>query len=276
MTPYHWGIRYLSLSVFFFIFNWLQPWVIIPVMGIFAFMVYNLMERKFNYTPVSKPVWISILVISIVIVILTPTGNFFGTYNYDILKTRATMVEIASGNPRLLDNSNDVHKFYLGYYLAPGFISKVISPYNTSLLTYIMPIWTVIGLFIAGLMVASHFKPRWQILAVLFIFTFGNISVITDDLSKAMFNQQVFAGHLSSMFIHLYFAPQHAIAAFIGTMTIFYHYKNNSPLFDYFGMIVLIIFWSPFVAAGLAGITSGTWMYRLLNKWSKKLESPLQ
>ncbi len=264
------ALLYLIFPTFLFLLTFSRYVLAVPGLAFIAWATWQLLRGGVEQS-VSRPVAIALLVLALVLTLssgLVPPLWQLTDYpkHYALLHMLAenhwpVVVNLGNG-PELL-------RYYLGWYLVPGGLCKLLGP---QFLTATVAAWTTLGLWLVFLLLAEAWKPKNRWLAVpaalLFMFFSG-----ADQLGQTLtghlmpytdhFEWWATFYHYPSMMTGLVWAPQHALAAWLAA-GLMLNASAKPRIVAHTGLLFFaLFFWSPFcalgimpfvlVAAGLAG-----------------------
>lgn len=257
------SIVYLALPLFIFIFGWIKLPIAIVLAAALLFLVNEGRKTSrvetIDGTPqfsVSQAQGIGLVAIVIGWVLTSGIGGF-GLQNGDYVKHNSilkTLIEYEWPPVISAAGLNDRLVYYLGYYLVPAAIGKLLGWAGAHAAMFV---WSIGGLLIASLWIgvlSKSFSPR----GVFFFVLSGGLDVVGhwirhSGLPNPTDHIEWWAGlfQYSSNTTLLYWVPQHALAGWIaGPLLLSSEDAKGPPVLS--GIAVLLTgFWSPFVALGL-------------------------
>ena len=203
-----------------------------------------------------------ILIVAAVLVIVSGAGGWADVTNSDWNKHRGVFSAVASWQwpvhvPTRDDLPDPMLRYYLGYYMVPSALSKLL---GEEVLKWLIGLWTWVGISL-GLLIFAKYFSRWGVLAAVAIFVlFSGMDVfrwivpLGSDLFVA-FGLEWNEGAIDMQFIgttaNVLWSPQHLIPAVIVTFMLIQLWQNQKFLAASGVIVVMTAFWSPFVALGL-------------------------
>lgn len=147
-------------------------------------------------------------------------------------------------------------RYYLGWYVVPALLTKITS---SAALLPIVGVWTTIGIYLFFRMVAQlSDTPKWRYALPLIIVAFSGADAIGSSLTGFSigpdWHMEWWAGWVqySSMITDIFWAPQHALSAWLG-IALALRLKDSPASLTVFPLATTaILLWSPFSALGVA------------------------
>ena len=254
------GFLYLLVPLILFLGAFANYMVAVPGLIFLGICCYQLL-RPVRCPPISVPVAGSLLLVAALFVVLAGIvpplyQNSDWNKHYAILK-----VLITNPWPVVIthaDQSRDVLRYYLGWYLVPAALCKVLGLGGMDLA---VGGWTILGLWLFFQLLSEilGIEGKWSAVAAAVIFMFfSGADVIGHALTGApppiYHHLEWWARYYEypSNITSLFWTPQHALAGWIaiglimnGTIAARWSVKYAGVLF------FAVFFWSPFVAVGI-------------------------
>lgn len=240
------SIAYLTLPLLIFCASFLLwPLTVIITAIIVFILVRAARQTSFQF----NPTWLDLLLLTIAFTWTMLAGIIpILIQSSDWIKHYAILNLLRSQHwPPVLDG--EYLRYSIAYYLVPALADK-IAP---GIIEWAVGLWTVLGVWLAfRLLTQSSNWQRALVFVAVFVFFSGCDLVgtaITGFSRGPVYHLEWWArfGSISSFTTTLFWAPQHGLAAWIGTGLIF------APASHRYGMLIAasLLFWSPFVVIGL-------------------------
>ena len=259
---------YLMAPLVIWLVTWFHWWLGVPVVVFIIFAFRPILSGSFQFS-LPRPVTLTVIVVSAIWVMSTAAGGFSDIDNLDWNKHRSIFLNLAiypwpvfipdplaSYSPPEFD-SPFLLRYYLGWYIVPGAIARLLGP---AALNLAVPLWTWLGVALILLLFVRERRGWAAILSLLIFLFFSGMDFLRLILLEG-FAQ--FAYHIewaglwgvqtqySANMTSLMWTPQHFIPAGLYTLLILQH--GTRPRFPGATAVLLstALFWSPFVAIGL-------------------------
>ncbi len=268
------ALAYLALPAFAFLLGWLELPLGLAATGLLAFALFQL-ATQLPPRPLSHNGFAAIFLVALALLWAALGGAGHLVYaNIDwgtrdtvyadlILGTWPPSYGLHEGSPLVLRTA-------MGYFLPPAAAAKVA---GIEWATTLLLAWTAIGvaLFLLLLPLPRQFGLRLVLLALLAIFfsgmdylaillTLGHVPIFPFPLE--WWGKWTY----SSLTAQLFWAPNHALALWLGA-ALFFRHRNDSTLPSLaLVLLPLLLLWTPFAPMGLLPwFIWGTW--RLRQSW---------
>lgn len=259
---------YLTVPYIIFYFGWLRlPFALSSFIAGFILLYLFSRQDGSDKELIFKGNYTLILSFCFVLIWLLPSGiGGIGNQNSDYIKHNAILFDLVNLEwPVSFERSNCWLVYYTGYYLPSAMVGKLFNSYYIA--ERFSLIWAFVGITLS--IVWWLYLTRYSLLpsiiffilfsgmdAIGFIVMYGNRFEIGTHLewwsrlASGAWDTRIWA--YNSNTTHLYWAPQHAIPAWLATPIIIsaLESKNNKSL-DYALTIASTLLWSPFVTIGL-------------------------
>jgi hypothetical protein len=260
-------LSYLALPVAIFAAGWLQlPYAAIAIISLAAGLWFR--GKRTEEIPVAVPFWQLLLIAigCVALCILAGVGGF-GYQDGDYFKHNAIVADLFRRDWPVaysIEHGGSAHPaalvYYLAYYLPPALVGKIA---GWEALRYALVIWTACGLFITSLWCLRF--SRGALWAPLAFLAFGGLDVFGMFLGirawswmpELWFEHRQMEwwtgfsfGNYPSHSCHLFWAPQHALSAWLATAALFYRIRSRTLAGCLF-LAALTPLWSPLVSLGL-------------------------
>lgn len=261
---------YLALPVAIFALGWLKlPFALIVLV---CLVVGILFKGKYGEeNPVTAPIWSLLLLAAgcVGICLLAGVGGF-GYQDGDYFKHNAIVADLYRREWPVafsIEHGGSAHPaalvYYLAYYLPPALVGKVA---GWEALRYALVLWTACGLFITSLWCLRF--SRGALWAPLAFLAFGGLDLFgmflgikawpwMPEIWIAHRQMEWWAGfsfgNYPSHSSHLFWAPQHAMPAWLITAAVLHRIRTGS-LDGCLFLASLALLWSPLVGIGLLPI----------------------
>ena len=280
------AIIYLLLPLVIWLVGWYQWWFGAPAALLLVLGLRRVLLGSWNIS--LRPLTVVLLVIALAWVMATAAGGVFDVHNFDWLKHRAILLDLARGAwptyPPTLVSGLAAHlpveielprpllRYYLGYYIVPGLVAKW---FGVPSLNVIVPFWTWSGVALSMLLFTRGLGGWKAIIAATVLMFFSGMDIVRAVLSEGWkwFELSVefdgwpqfglgrhsleWGSDWSSLgeyvsFMHsLMWVPQHFIAGAMYALLLI-QLRHHRRFLAVSGVVVgASLFWSPFVAIGL-------------------------
>ena len=277
-VPHRLAVVYLSSPLAVWLLGYFHWWFGVPLVAFLAASLWKSMAgRWFFGLPVS--IW-PVLAISVLFVALSPAGNMVALGNIDWPKHRGIFTDLVESDwpARTVVDENGGRaggpyvRYYLGYYLIPAVTAK---PFGLVALNWTVPLWTLLGLFLGGLVFVHGTRSKTAILLMVLLGTFaffdfadslkllsnGLRYIGADDvlLTELGLTEEVRRSFYTenNLSLRLGYGPQHFLPALIGASLILSLTHIRGFHATQGVVLVCASLWSPYSALGLIFLTVG-------------------
>ncbi len=280
------AIVYLMLPVVIWLVGWHEWWVGVPAAAAVVLALWRGLAGSWRVSV--RPLHVALMLIAAAWVMATAAGGVFNVFNLDWPKHRGVFLDLARGDwpvslplwvsdmavyfPGDVELTGSLLRYYLGYYMVPGFIGKWL---GVASLNWAVPLWTWCGVALMLALFTRGFAG-WRSLAAAAVFVFfSGMDIVTvglfegwqwlefrldlhgwPDLSLGRgFLEwdrywEVKVQFLSHM-VGLMWVPQHFMAGVLCVLLLV-QLREHRRFLAVSGVVVgASVFWSPFVAIGL-------------------------
>ena len=253
-----WAIAYLAVPVVLFMIAYAKPIIGLPCAAFVAYSLWRcalLIEARGE----RQSIQLSLFLWLMAALTVFASGAFGGVAaNSDWIKHFA-VIRFILDNDSLVSTARDYDggtlRYYLGWYLVPGLLGKAFS---IEALLPLIGTWTTAGLYLF-FSVAARLTERklWRYgLPLIFLLFSGADAIgttITGFTLGPQFHIEWWAGWIeySSNLTDIFWAPQHALPAWLGAALALRLQRNPASLIVIPLVTTSIVLWSPFVAMGL-------------------------
>ncbi len=251
-------LLYLVFPTFLFLLTFSRYVLAVPGVAFIAWATWRLLRDGVEQS-VSRPVAVALLALALVLTL--SSGLVPPLWQLTDYPKHYALLHMLVDNhwPVVVDlgNGHEVLRYYLGWYLVPGGVCKLL---GARALTATVAAWSTFGLWLVFLLLAEALKPknRWLALiaAVLFMFFSG-----ADQLGQTLtghlvplpdhFEWWATFYHYPSMMTGLVWSPQHALAAWLAA-GLMLNASAQPRIVAHAGLLFFaLFFWSPFCALGV-------------------------
>lgn len=261
ITTYEFAaVIYLALPVAVFFLAYGKPTVGIASAAFIATALWRcatLVDRRSAFAVGMLDVYFVACSAAVVFLSGSFGGGFFP--NSDWLKHFA-IFRFLSDNSTLIGSAPGYDgatlRYYIGWYIVPAMLTKVA---GYEALLPIVSLWTTVGIYLFFRIVAQlSDAPKWRYALPLIFVAFSGADAIGTWLTGYHFGP---AGHIewwagwvqySSMVTDIFWAPQHALSAWLG-IALAIRLKDSPASLAVFPVVTTaLLLWSPFTAIGVA------------------------
>jgi hypothetical protein len=251
---------YLLVPLILFLGFFANYLLAIPSLIFLGICCYRLI-RPVTWPPIFLPVAASLFVVAAIFTALA--GIVPPLYQNSDWDKHYAILKILITNPwpvviTYADQSREVLRYYLGWYLIPASLCKAL---GLSGIDLAVGAWTILGLGLFFLLLAEilGIERKWSAVAfaVMFMF-FSGADVIGQSLTRAPLpayhHLECWAGwyEYPSNITSLFWTPQHALAGWIAIGLLLNQTIAAQWSVKYAGVLFFsVFFWSPFVAVGI-------------------------
>ncbi len=267
------SIVYLSLPLFFFFWGWLHTGLAIGLSAalLLALYLYVRNETDNQVENLSLTTLLSIIACISVWVLFSGTGGF-GYQNYDYVKHNSLILDLMH-KPRPISYVFDGQLYYLAHYL--GYYITVPSLVGFMGWKYVQvaqALYTIVGVCLAFfwfLRFLGKFSSALVLFLIfisgcqLFVFIANHYSNISGALNQLIDGnmllhwinglskngEKVLTINYMNLSEILYWAPQHALPAWLGMGLLLNDFKEHKYKFAPF-YLSLLVYWSPLLLIG--------------------------
>ena len=250
---------YLGLPVFIFFATFMRAYFAVPACVVLAYAAFTLVRRtEWNFSQDSLKDIVTLAATAAIWLWLSGAGGTFGPTT-DWLKHYAIENALVTADhwpPHLNLGGADegIMRYSMAWYLVPALCEKIVGfPCSNWCLT----LWSFAGIFLVFRLLITFHESRIKWLApVIFILFSGADAIgtlITGFIPNGTpFHFEWWAGWVqySSNTTALFWAPQHAIPAWLFAAVALRQIKSPSILSSLGVLWCTLILWSPFVAIG--------------------------
>jgi hypothetical protein len=253
------AVLYLVSPLFIFFACFIRFEIAVPACALIALLIYELirltswreflaMRRESAYFLVLAAAWVWL------------SGGMGLSQNFDWAK-HYVIIDFLTEHPwpatdRLQHYGDSALRYYLGWYLVPAAIQKIV---NSHVPIFAMSAWSTLGVFLFFSLLPGLVGKRWGLFAAPLVFIFfGGADFIGERITQSYswipyhFEWWVGWAQFSSNTMALFWVPQHAIAAWLG-VAILMRTRHNDNLLPYLALMCsATLLWSPFSAVGFA------------------------
>jgi len=254
---------YLALPLIVFLAAWLRPLYSIPTLIALVYFASNLFSRRrFMQERIPAGICFGLALLALGWVALGGTGHWFYA-NVDWVFRDALLRDlvVTPWPPQYIggDGESLIMRAPIAYFLPAALVGHFAGLAAAHVVLYV---WTALGFFLVLTSVCQLFEVKGQkLIAVALVLGFGGL----DLLGYLAINRQLpvvgehiewWAGfaQFSSNSTLLYWVPNHALPAWLGTVLVLRHWRGSelarlAPLLG-----ACIPLWSPLAALGLVPI----------------------
>ncbi|MDL5365517.1 hypothetical protein QSH18_07860 [Xanthomonas sp. NCPPB 2654] len=262
ITPFEFAaLAYLAVPVALFFLVYARFRYGLPLAGLVGFSLWQcwrLVDRRSSFF---RPGWVDAHFLGCAALIVFVSGSFGGAFfpNSDWFKHFGVLRflvdnEFLTGTAPGYDGST--MRYYLGWYVVPALLTKAIGQAS---MMWILGTWTTAGLYLffrTAAQLSDSARWRYALPAVFLAFSGADAlgSSITEFSIGPKWHIEWWAGWVqySSMITDIFWAPQHALSAWLGAALALRLKDNNASLVAFPLATATILMWSPFSAIGLA------------------------
>lgn len=239
------GLCFLTSPLIIFCAEFLSPWIAVPS----CILILRVLYADFRKISFVSPDYRAVLCTFGIAAIWTVLSGAIPPLspNWDWAKHFA-LLELLTDSTWPVEQKSEFLRYSVAYYLVPAALAKLIGANSVH---WLVGFWTLLGAWLALLLMTSD-QPLKRVLiaSVVFVF-FSGLDVIGTWITGYSMGP---IGHiewwarwweLPSQTTGFFWAPQHALAAWIGLGLIFSGSRHSALI------LVAVSLWSPFVAVGL-------------------------
>ena len=183
------SILYLMLPVVIWLVGWFQWWLGIPATLLLVFAFWKPLSGSWRVS--LRPAIVVVALIALAWVLATAAGGVFDVHNFDWVKHRALLLDLARGAwpvhlppwdsdflvyiPSGQEPQGSLLRYYLGYYMVPGMVGKWL---GLGALDWAVALWTWAGAALLLLMFTQDLKGRSLVFAVVILILFSGMDVL--------------------------------------------------------------------------------------------------
>lgn len=261
ITPFEFAVlAYLAVPVALFFLVYARLDVGLLLAGFIGFALWQcgrLVDRRLSF----KPGWVDGFFLVFAALVVYVSGSFGGAVppNSDWFKHFAvlrfliendTLTGVAPGY------DGATMRYYVGWYMVPALLVKVS---GESALLAVLGAWTTCGLYLFFRTAAQlSDSSRWRYALPVIFLAFSGAdalgSSITEFAIGPKWHLEWWSGWVqySSMMTDIFWAPQHALSAWMGIALAIRLKDTDASLVVFPLATAVILMWSPFSAIGLA------------------------
>lgn len=198
------SMGYMYISVIIFLLGWVKPIFSIPTTIILLIAIYKYIKEKSEKLKEIKPIYVSVKMLLLVLVIVCIFGWLFGwtgrsKQTADWEKHNGVLADLTKKEwPVYYENNGEksMLTYYLGQYMVPTVVGKLFS--SVKIAQYFNGIWAMIGLLIAILGIFKITKSDnsiKQLKALIIIFGFSMCISVSQVLVKLFIDKDIVQGH---------------------------------------------------------------------------------
>ncbi len=267
------SIVYITIPVILFLFNWVSFAIGTPLCGFVCVFLYKISQEisqtKQEILIKDKKDKITLIILSFtVLIILISLGiGGFTNQSSDYIKHNGIFRLLLEKIWPVKVTEDSALVYYMGYYLLPSLVGKI---FNNSF--FAVQIGSLIFAYFGIMLVMFNIwlaKNKFILSFFFVFFLFDGFDlpyylIVFGDIRHSWYAFEWSRGSLNytSVISAICWVPQHAIAAWLGTMLII-----NKKLIKFNGFILSgIFFFSPFVVIGLIPFACYNACFALKNK----------
>ena len=270
------AILYLVLPVAVWLIGWFHWWLSIPAVCMMAFALHRPMldTWKTSFAPVTG----ALLCMALLFVVITPAAGMFEVNNFNWDKHRGILLDLSREDwPTYYTayfESPVLLRYYLGYYMVPGLVGKLL---GLGALSWAVPLWTWCGVAIALVVFALDYRGWEALISGMIVMLFGAIYMpFWGFPASPIPDWNVF--QLRFPLRELIDSPQHFLPAVLYTLLLL-QLRDHPRFLAVSGIVTASsIFWSPFIAIGLLPFVGAMIFKQGLRpflSWENLLAAPL-
>jgi hypothetical protein len=240
-------IGYFSSSIILFLLFWIKFWLAIPLVVVFCYALFLTFRLFFNYFKVIEiPILptLFLLGISLSSLLLVGFGGLF-EQKYDLFYRSSLLFSklVFTEWPIVDTQHSDLYlSYYLGYFLTPAYLTKVIGDQYFLLIELVINTFLLWSLFI---LYYARFRNFYFLIVLLpsGIYWFLERYILETNSGFRYFNFLNVIAH----------GPQQFFPSLLGVLCWYWFDKdliNRTIVF----LLCILFFWSPFAVCGLCFI----------------------
>lgn len=261
ITPFEFAaLTYLAVPVALFFLVYARFRYSLPLVGFISFALWQcwrLIDRRSSF----RLGWVDAHFLICAALVVLVSGSFGGAFfpNSDWFKHFGVLRflvdnDLLTGTAPGYDGAT--MRYYLAWYVVPALLTKVI---GQSAMLGILGVWTTAGLYLffrTAAQLSDSARWRYALPAIFLAFSGADAlgSSITEFSIGPKWHMEWWAGWVqySSMITDIFWAPQHALSAWLGTALALRLKDSDASLVAFPLATATILMWSPFSAIGLA------------------------
>ncbi|MEO0894928.1 MAG: hypothetical protein AAFY71_00815 [Bacteroidota bacterium] len=257
------SLLYLLLPLGLFLIFWVKWWIGLPLFISVCWALWATMPA-YDVSVYRVREILLLLGIAIALGLLSGMGGFFPQQD-DYIKHNLLWQDLVSLDWPIFYTHEAPLNYYVGYYLVPAFLSKML---GMASLAWSTLLWGSLGIWLISLWVWNYAgNLRWLGLAIFFLFAGQDflwgilvhlrymlmIGEWPPLLLAEMGLPQEFglAHKIQGHFSHLLWAPQHFVGGALATFLFISALERGVQISFYLGIIGLSLLWSPLISIGL-------------------------
>lgn len=254
------AVLYLAAPLLIFFASFIRPEVALLSCSLILFLISEIMRQTHGIRRLT-PDWQLLYLLCVAVVWVWLSGGIGPVHQNDDWYKHHQIVEVLTTHPWpvVMDLGSTgvvALRYYIGWYLVPSMLLKFT---GSGLQVHLIAAWSALGIFILFVLLRSIVPNRQGTIAVPLVFvSFGGADFIGTYLTKIaplpIYHFEWWVGWIqySSNTTALFWAPQHAISAWLG-MALLMRFGYRAAPIPYLGLLMsATLLWSPFSAIGLA------------------------
>ena len=256
------AVAYLAAPLVIWLLGWFEPVAGLPAAALLVAGLWGPLSGSWRVPKPSRIV-VAAALAALAVTLVSPAGGFL-LVRPDWETHRAVFLDLAQGGwPTYLagplDDEPLLLRYYLGWPMAPALAARAA---GIASLNWTVPLWTWFGTSLAAVLFVRRFptvRAAALALAVLFLFSGADLADILLRTAIERIAQSPPAEALleyQPSLETLRLSPQHFIPAALGSLLLIRARGRPHCLSMAAAVLAASLFWSPFVAAGLAPLAA--------------------
>lgn len=263
------AIVYLMLPMVVWLVGWFEWWFGIPVAVLLMLAFRQALSGSWRLR--LRPATVALLLVALGWVMMTAAGGLLDFDNYDWRAHRSMILDLGRYpwptyfpsflGSHLLDQTEPLLRFYLGYYMVPGLVAHLFGP---AALNWAVPLWTWIGVALILLLFTRRHRGWGIVIASAILMFFSGMDFLRMILLQGYpaiyigrdqieWNSWGVVMQYSSNMSALAWTPQHFIPASLYALLLLNLCRYPRFLAVSGILLATAPFWSAFVATLACG-----------------------
>jgi hypothetical protein len=255
-----WAMLYLGLPIVLFVVTWCSWYVALPVL-VATFIATK--EFKSDWKQNIDLSWkqgVFFILFAVGLTLISGQGEY-SYQTFDHVKHNLIFSDLISKNWPVHYDANTTLNYYLGYYLVPSYLAKLM---GFGWATEAIFVWTLLGFLLGLMLLYNCVGGKWLVVFVVLAYTGLDMIPALLDYAAAESSKSVMKhvfDHVGRWFkftnlrveitpvlLQFKWVPQHAIPVLMGSVLII---QSRMKLFSLLTLLLFVVFWSVFAAFGL-------------------------